>query len=110
MGRALRAGGLACPAAALEPVRNERLDPLSPLSVHANHAEDQGIAEYNLYREGNWIGTVAYDNLSIYLDQEADPETIEKANEEGVPILMWPESAFDFAGQVCAAGVITPTR
>ena len=37
---------------------------------------------------------------------EADPETIEKANEENVPILLWPESAFEFAGRVCAAGVI----
>ena len=41
--------------------------------------------------------------------QEPDPETIEKANEEGVPLLMWPQSAFDLAGQVCAAGIITPT-
>ena len=38
--------------------------------------------------------------------QEPDPETIEKANEEGIPILMWPKSAFDLAGQVCSAGVI----
>jgi predicted transcriptional regulator len=38
--------------------------------------------------------------------QEPDPETIQKANEEAVPILLWPESAFEFAGRVCAAGVI----
>jgi len=41
--------------------------------------------------------------------QEPDQETIEKANQEGVPILMWPESAFDLAGKVCAAGVIKPS-
>ena len=40
--------------------------------------------------------------------QEPDKETIEKANEEGIPILMWPQSSFDFAGQVCSAGVIKP--
>ena len=40
--------------------------------------------------------------------QEPDQETIEKANEEGIPILMWPKSAFDLAGQVCIAGVIKP--
>ena len=40
--------------------------------------------------------------------QEPDQETIEKANEAGIPILMWPKSAFDFAGQVCSAGLIKP--
>jgi predicted transcriptional regulator len=36
---------------------------------------------------------------------EPDQETIEKANEEGIPILIWPDNAFDLAGQVHAAGV-----
>ncbi len=38
--------------------------------------------------------------------QEPDQETIEKANAEGIPILMWPKSAFDLTGQVCSAGMI----
>ena len=38
--------------------------------------------------------------------QDPDPETIEKANQEGVPILLWPESAFELAGKVCKAGMI----
>ena len=38
--------------------------------------------------------------------QEPDPETVEKANEEGVPLLLWPESAFELAGRVCEAGVV----
>ena len=38
--------------------------------------------------------------------QEPDQETVEKANEEGIPILMWPDTAFDLAGQVCQAGVV----
>ena len=38
--------------------------------------------------------------------QEPDQETIEKAEEEGIPILMWPKSAFDLAGKVCSAGII----
>ena len=38
--------------------------------------------------------------------QDPDPETIEKANQEGVPILLWPESAFELAGRVCKAGMI----
>jgi predicted transcriptional regulator len=37
---------------------------------------------------------------------DPDPETVEKANEEGIPILLWPGSAFNLAGQVCSAGVI----
>lgn len=36
-----------------------------------------------------------------------DQETIDKAEEEGIPILMWPHSAFVLAGQVHAAGVTT---
>ena len=38
--------------------------------------------------------------------QEPDQETVEKANEEGIPILMWPDMAFDLAGQVYQAGII----
>jgi predicted transcriptional regulator len=34
-----------------------------------------------------------------------DQETIAKAEEEGVPILMWPQAAYDLAGQLYAAGV-----
>jgi len=37
--------------------------------------------------------------------QEPDQETIEKADEEGIPILMWPQTAFELAGKVHAAGV-----
>ena len=40
--------------------------------------------------------------------QEPDQETVEKANEEGIPILMWPDTAFDLAGQVFQAGVVNP--
>jgi hypothetical protein len=35
---------------------------------------DRGIAQYNLYREGEWISSVAYDALSIFTDPVADPE------------------------------------
>jgi len=51
---------------------------------------------------------VLHDMAAIVLTggRDPDPETIEKANEEGVPILMWPESAFNLAGQICSAGVV----
>jgi predicted transcriptional regulator len=38
--------------------------------------------------------------------QEPDQETVDKANEEGIPILLWADTAFDLAGQVFQAGVV----
>ena len=38
--------------------------------------------------------------------QEPDQETVEKADEEGIPILLWAGTAFDLAGQVFQAGVV----
>ena len=37
--------------------------------------------------------------------QEPDRETVEKAEEEGIPILMWLTTAFELAGQVHGAGI-----
>jgi serine kinase of HPr protein (carbohydrate metabolism regulator) len=39
-------------------------------------------------------------------DQEPDQETVDKANEEGIPVLLWPAAAFDLAGQVYQAGIV----
>jgi predicted transcriptional regulator len=39
---------------------------------------------------------------------EPDQETVDKANEEGIPILMWPDTAFDLAGQAYKAGIVNP--
>ena len=38
--------------------------------------------------------------------QEPDQETVDKADEEGIPILLWADTAFDLAGQVYQAGVV----
>jgi predicted transcriptional regulator len=38
--------------------------------------------------------------------QTPDQETIDRANEEGIPLLMWSNSAYDLAGQAFAAGVV----
>ena len=35
---------------------------------------DAGIVDYNIYREGKLIGTVGYDELSVFEDSEVDPE------------------------------------
>lgn len=37
--------------------------------------------------------------------QTPDEETLQKANQEKIPILLWPESAFQLAGRLYAAGV-----
>jgi predicted transcriptional regulator len=38
-------------------------------------------------------------------DQEPDEETIQKAEQEGIPILLWPESSYRLAGRIFSAGV-----
>lgn len=40
--------------------------------------------------------------------QKPDAETIEKADQEGIPILQWPDSSFRLAGQLFSAGVGNP--
>ena len=34
-----------------------------------------------------------------------DPDTVSKADQERIPILLWPGSAFELAGRLYAAGV-----
>ena len=38
--------------------------------------------------------------------QAPDQETIQQADQEGIPVLMWPDSAIDLAGHVHAAGLV----
>jgi predicted transcriptional regulator len=51
---------------------------------------------------------VLHDMAAIVLTggRDPDPETIQKANEEGVPILLWPDSAFELAGRICKTGAL----
>jgi hypothetical protein len=37
--------------------------------------------------------------------QTPDDETLEKANQEDIPILLWPDSAYQLAGQLYSMGV-----
>lgn len=39
-----------------------------------------------------------------------DQETIDRANHEGIPLLMWPDSAYNLAGQAFAAGLVNQAR
>lgn len=40
--------------------------------------------------------------------QKPDEATIQKADEEGIPILLWPNSSFSMAGRIFAAGIGNP--
>jgi predicted transcriptional regulator len=37
--------------------------------------------------------------------QTPDDETVQKADQEGIPILQWPDSSFRLAGRLFSAGV-----
>ena len=37
--------------------------------------------------------------------QKPDEETIQKADQEGIPILLWPKSSYRLAGRIFSAGV-----
>jgi serine kinase of HPr protein (carbohydrate metabolism regulator) len=56
-----------------------------------------------------WLTVQTHQNIvavAVLRDQEPDQETVEKADEEGIPILLWEDTAFDLAGQVFQAGVV----
>ena len=40
--------------------------------------------------------------------QKPDEETIQKADQESIPILLWPNSSFSLAGRIFGAGVGNP--
>ena len=42
--------------------------------------------------------------------QTPDDETIKKADQEGIPILLWPNSSFSLAGRLFSAGVGNPAN
>jgi predicted transcriptional regulator len=37
--------------------------------------------------------------------QRPDDETRQKANREGIPILLWPDSSYQLAGSLCSIGI-----
>jgi predicted transcriptional regulator len=42
--------------------------------------------------------------------QTPDDDTIKKADQEGIPILLWPHSSFRLAGRLFSAGVGNPAN
>ena len=37
--------------------------------------------------------------------QTPDDETLEKANQEGIPLLLWPDSSYQLAGRLYSIGI-----
>jgi hypothetical protein len=50
------------------------------------------------------------EHFAVLGGQTPDQETIDRANEEGIPLLMWLHSAYDLAGQAAAAGRVNPSE
>jgi predicted transcriptional regulator len=46
--------------------------------------------------------------IIITASQTPDDDTIKKADQEGIPILLWPDSSFRLAGRLFRAGVGNP--
>jgi len=42
--------------------------------------------------------------------QIPDDETLQKANQEGIPVLLWSGSSFELAGQLYAQGLENPAK
>ena len=40
--------------------------------------------------------------------QSPDDETLQKANQENIPLLLWPKSAYELAGRLYALGIGNP--
>jgi predicted transcriptional regulator len=38
-------------------------------------------------------------------DHKPDADTVKRAEQEGIPILLWEGSSFDLAGKLCGAGI-----
>ena len=54
---------------------------------------------------------VLHEMAAIVLtgDHTPDQETIDRANQEGIPLLLGSHSAYDLAGQAVAAGLVNST-
>jgi predicted transcriptional regulator len=46
--------------------------------------------------------------IIITSGQSADNETLQKANQEEIPLLLWPKSAYELAGRLYALGIGNP--
>ena len=68
----------------------------------------KGAVWITIQSHQNIVAVAVLRNMSAIIvtgGQAPDDETLEKANQEGIPILHWPNSAYQLAGQLYSMGV-----
>lgn len=56
----------------------------------------------------NIVAVAVLRNISAIIvngGQTPDEETLQKANQEGIPILLWPDSSYQLAGRLHSIGI-----
>ena len=68
----------------------------------------EGCVWLTIQGHQNIVAVAVLRNMAAIIvtgGQTPDDETLEKANQEGTPILIWPDSAYQLAGQLYSMGV-----
>jgi iron only hydrogenase large subunit-like protein len=68
----------------------------------------EGCVWLTIQGHQNIVAVAVLRNMAAIIvtgGQTPDEETLEKANQEGIPILLWPDSAYQLAGQLYTMGV-----
>ena len=79
-------------------------DLLSDIMTHAA----EGCVWLTVQAHPNIVAVAVLRNIAAIVvagGHTPDTETVQKANAEGIPLLMWPDSAYRLAGKLYAIGI-----
>ncbi len=68
----------------------------------------EGCVWLTIQGHQNIVAVAVLRNMAAVIitgGQTPDDETLKKANQEGIPILLWPESSYQLAGRLYATGI-----
>ena len=68
----------------------------------------EGCAWLTIQGHQNIVGLAVLRNVAAIIvtgGQTPDEETLQKANQEGIPILLWPDSSYQLAGRLFSIGI-----
>ena len=68
----------------------------------------EGCAWLTIQGHQNIVAVAVLRNMAAVIitgGQTPDDETLKKANQEEIPILLWPESSYQLAGRLYATGI-----
>ena len=71
----------------------------------------EGCVWLTIQGHQNIVAVAVLRNMAAIImtgGQTPDDETLEKANQEGIPILLWSDSAYQLAGRLFSMGVGKP--